>query len=40
MRATQIGMVSGNYQVDWSWGVNGAARLFDANLPAIATAFR
>jgi hypothetical protein len=36
MRATQIGMVSGNYQVDWSWGVNGASRLFDANLPAIA----
>jgi hypothetical protein len=35
MRATQIGMVGGNYQVDWSWGVNGASRLFDANLPAI-----
>jgi hypothetical protein len=29
MRATQIGMVGGNYQVDWSYGVNGAARLFN-----------
>jgi hypothetical protein len=35
MRVTQIGMVAGNYQVDWSYGVNGAARLFNSNLPAI-----
>ncbi|MCU4653186.1 hypothetical protein N8I71_10105 [Roseibacterium sp. SDUM158016] len=32
MRATQIAMINGNYRVDWSHGVNGAARLFDANL--------
>ncbi len=36
MRATQIGMVNGNYSVDWSWGVNGAARLFDASLDAVS----
>lgn len=35
MRATQIGMVGGNYSIDWSWGVNGASRLFNANLDAI-----
>lgn len=36
MRVTQIGMVSGNYQVDWSHGVNGAAQLFTSNLDAIS----
>jgi len=36
MRATQIGMVGGNYNVDWSWGVNGAAQLFNANLGSIS----
>ncbi len=36
MRVSQIGMVSGNYNVDWSWGVNGAARLFNSNLDAIS----
>ncbi len=36
MRVTQIGMVDGNYSIDWSHGVNGAARLFDANLDAIS----
>ena len=35
MRVTQIGMVDGDYQVDWSHGVNGAARLFTATLPQI-----
>jgi hypothetical protein len=36
MRVTQIGMVSGNYNVDWSYGVNGAARLFNSNLDSIS----
>jgi Flp pilus assembly protein TadG len=36
MRASQISMVDGAYQVDWSEGVNGAADLFDANIPDIA----
>ncbi|MBY6202213.1 hypothetical protein KUV65_12620 [Maritalea mobilis] len=35
MRVTQIGMVNGNYQVDWSHGVNGAARLFTTTLPQV-----
>jgi hypothetical protein len=35
MRTTQIGMVAGNYQVDWSHGVNGAARIFNSNIDAI-----
>ncbi len=35
MRATQIGMVSDDYQVDWSYGVNGAARIFDSNIDSI-----
>ena len=35
MRASQIGMVSDEYQVDWSYGVNGAARIFDNNIDDI-----
>lgn len=35
LRVTQIGMVSGNYQIDWSHGVNGAAQMFDVNLAAL-----
>ncbi|AHM04162.1 ABC-type dipeptide transport system, periplasmic component [Roseibacterium elongatum DSM 19469] len=35
MRVTQIGMVSGTYRVDWSYGVNGAARLFNASLSQV-----
>jgi len=35
MRTTQIGWVSGAYQLDWSWGVNGAARLFQTNLESV-----
>jgi hypothetical protein len=35
MRVTQIGMVSGDYSIDWSYGVNGAARLFNSNIDAI-----
>lgn len=36
MRVTQIGWVNDAYQIDWSHGVNGAARLFSATLPEIA----
>lgn len=35
LRVTQIGQVGGNLQIDWSHGVNGAARLFDVNLSEI-----
>jgi len=35
MRASQISMVAGNFTVDWSEGVNGAADLFDVNLPDV-----
>ncbi|MFW5654840.1 MAG: TadE/TadG family type IV pilus assembly protein [Roseicyclus sp.] len=35
MRASQISMVDGSYEVDWSRGVKGAADLFDANIPDI-----
>jgi hypothetical protein len=35
LRASQIGVVSGARTVEWSYGVNGAARIFDADLPGI-----
>jgi len=35
MRVSQIAMINGSYNVDWSHGVNGAARLFNSNLDAI-----
>jgi Flp pilus assembly protein TadG len=35
MRASQISMIDDEFQVDWSQGVNGAANLFDANIPDI-----
>jgi hypothetical protein len=36
MRVSQIAMIDGNYNVDWSYGVNGAARLFNSNLASIS----
>lgn len=35
MRVSQIQNVAGNYAVNWSHGVNGAAQLFDAGLDDI-----
>jgi len=35
MRASQISRIDGGFEVDWSEGVNGAADLFDSNIPDI-----
>ena len=35
MRATQIARINGAFVVEWSHGVNGAARLFNSNIPQI-----
>lgn len=36
LRVTQVGRVNGTYQVDWSHAVNGAARLFTADMVTLA----
>lgn len=35
LRASQIAVINDVYTVEWSHGVNGAARVFDSNLPDI-----
>jgi hypothetical protein len=35
MRVSQVGMICGDYRVEWSAGVNGAARLFNAGIDGI-----
>lgn len=35
MRVTQVGRVGNNYRVDWSHGINGVARLFNADIDDI-----
>ncbi|MDG4647413.1 hypothetical protein P6F26_03065 [Roseibacterium sp. SDUM158017] len=35
MRVSQVARINDAFTVEWSHGVNGAARIFDSNIPAI-----